>query len=90
MAWDPRTRRQLAEYAYGILAIATIPVVAGGLVSRHLGAEMWLVGMGLGAYVSVCAVILIIGDLAIQRVIDWWERSRLVCASSSTAKRKQG
>ena len=75
MAWDPRARREFVEYAYGILAIGTIPVVVGGLVSRYLGAEMWLVGIGVGAYVSLCALILILGDLAIQRVIDQWELS---------------
>jgi hypothetical protein len=76
MTWDPRTRRELTEYAYGILTLDTIAVVVGGVASRHLGAEMWLVGVGLGAYVSLCALILILGDLAIQRVIDQWERCR--------------
>ena len=76
MIWDARTRRDLTEYAYGILSLDNIAVFAGGVASRDFGAEMWLVGVGLGAYVSVCAVLLILGDLAIQRVIDRWERSR--------------
>ena len=76
MASDLQTRRELTEYAYGILTVDAIAVVIGGVASRHFGAEMWLVGAALGAYVGLCACIVILGDLTIQRVIDRWERHR--------------
>jgi hypothetical protein len=70
-------RRELGEYAYGVLLIDAIAVIlGGGLGSRHLGREMWLVGLGLAAYVTICFAVLIAGDLTFQWGIRWGSNRR--------------
>ena len=59
-SWEA-TRRELGEHAYGVLSIDAIAVILGGLGSRHLGSGMWLAGLGLAAYVTLCFAVLIGG-----------------------------
>ena len=70
-SWEA-TRRELGEYAYGVLSIDAIAVILGGLGSRHLGSGMWLAGLGLAAYVTLCFTLLIVGNLAIECLAGWW------------------
>jgi len=55
-----------------VLSIDAIAVILGGLGSRHLGSGMWLVGLGLAAYVTLCFTLLIVGNLAIECLAGWW------------------
>ena len=70
-SWEA-TRRELAQQAYGVLSIDAIALVLGGLAARHLGSEMWLAGLGLAAYVTLCFALLIVVNLAIECLVGWW------------------
>lgn len=74
-SWE-EIRRELGEHAYGVLAIDVIAVLIGGVASRHFGSGMWLAGAGLAAYVTLCFVVLIAGDFAIQYGLDRWDTRR--------------
>ena len=55
-----------------MLSIDAIAVILGGLASRHLGSGMWLAGLGLAAYITLCFAVLIVGNLAIECLAGWW------------------
>jgi hypothetical protein len=70
-SWET-TRRELGHQASGVLQLAAVPVITGGLVSRHLGSGMWLAGLGLAAFVTLCFAMVILGNLAIECLAGWW------------------
>ena len=70
-------RREPWDRAFAVLSLDTIPVAIGGIVSRHLGPEMWLMGIGVAAWVTLCFAVLILGDLALRCVLGcWWNTRR--------------
>jgi hypothetical protein len=76
------TRRDLGEQAIGVLMMDVIVGVLGGLGSRHFRPGMWVAGLGLAAYVTVCFAVVIVGNLAIESLAGWafgWLAHRRSC-----------
>ena len=70
-SWEAE-RRSLRDYAVDMFLIDLIAIGVGGFASRHLGAEMWLFGAVVAAWVNVCFAAVIFADLAFQCAAGWW------------------
>ena len=76
------TRREVGEMGIAVLSIDVIALCVGGLISRALGAEMWMLAAVVAAYVTLCFAVLISANIAVAYGLEWWA-SR--CRSSSAA-----
>jgi hypothetical protein len=70
------TWRELREFSVAILSIDVIAIGLGGLLSRSMGVEMWMVGAVVAAYVTLSFAVLIGGDLAIGAMHQRWVATR--------------
>ena len=74
-AWV-ETRRELGQLLWALLLIDAIAIGLGALAARPLGAFAYKVGLGLAAFVTVCFLVLILGNLAVAAIFEWRRRRR--------------
>ena len=70
------TWRELREFSIAILSIDVIAIGLGGLLTRPMGREMWMVGAVVAGYVTLSFAVLIGGDLAIGAMHQRWVTRR--------------
>lgn len=74
-AWV-ETRRELGQLLWALLLIDAIAIGLGALAARPMGAFAYKVGLGLAAFVTVCFLVLILGNLAVAAVFEWRRKRR--------------
>lgn len=70
------TWRELGQIGWAILLIDVIALALGFLAARPMGSFAQKVGLGLAAFVTVCFLFLIGGNLLIAGVAWWWHKRR--------------
>ena len=70
------TRRELGQLAWAVLLIDAIAIGLGALAARPMGSFAFKVGVALAVFVTVAFGFVVVGNLAIESMANWWINRR--------------